>query len=270
MRRQARRGGRGGGVRQFVALVAAGVLLSTSGGEGLSVQYDPILQYGPRGDHYEGLRAVPVGGSDIALLGAHVDYREDSSEWPQSLHLRFYLPPDEESVHVTVRQLRSRSTYYWLDRVLPSAPWAPGNTNEFTWATAPVLARLSSLTLDDLGAVIRLRRPDPGTEEFIAPTVLYHSKAPTEVVGYRFTLKTNARARITCRFYRTGSDSLVHERAQNWERAGSPFTVRWNSTAQPDDWYRLVISGYFANDNTPVHKEINFYHRASLGAEEGV
>ena len=88
----------------LVALAAAPLL----------AQYDPELQYQDRGDRHEGLRPKPVAGYDVALLSARVDYREESDGWPEKLRLRFYLPEPQE-VFVTVRQLRPRSTYYWLD-----------------------------------------------------------------------------------------------------------------------------------------------------------
>ena len=248
-------------VRRSVGELAKAAALATLLTAPLAAQYDPELQYQDRGDRHEGLRPKPVSGYDIALLSARVDYRKAAEGWPEELRLRFYLPRPEE-VFVTVRQLRPKSTYYWLDQVTPREAWRPGAFNDYTWPTATVLKRLPRVTVDDLGAVVRLEREQPGRREQVAPAVLYDADAPAEVPGYRFSLKTNGTAQVTCKIYRDQTE--VFARPQRRERAGSPFTVRWASTGQPDGWYRLVVSGYFESDNSQLDKEIAFYHRARL------
>jgi hypothetical protein len=225
----------------------------------LLAQYDPALQYQNRGNRYEGLKPKPVSGYDIELLSALIGYREPSSTWPQTLHLKFYLPA-AESVFITVRQPRPRTTYYWLDKVVPPAPWRPKALNEFSWPTEPVLRNLPSVTLDDLGAVVRLRQQDPSKKETVAPAALFHTQPPPAAGGYRFTFKTNGTAHVTCKIYR--GDTAVYQRPQNRERAGSPFTVSWNTKDQREGEYRLVLTGYFDN-NDELAKEVVFYHRAA-------
>ena len=225
----------------------------------LLAQYDPALQYQNRGNRFEGLKPKPVSGYDIEVLSALIDYREPSLKWPETLRLRFYLPA-AEPVFVTVRQPRPKTAYYWLDKISPPSPWRPRAFNEFTWPTAPVLRNLTSVTLDDLGVVVRLHQQDPSKRETIAPAALFHTQPPQTVDGYRFTFKTNGTAHVTCKIYR--GDKEVHQRPKNRERAGSPFTVSWESQGQPEGEYRLALSGYF-DDNTPLAKEVVFYHRAS-------
>jgi hypothetical protein len=225
----------------------------------LLAQYDPALQYQNRGNRYEGLKPKPVSGYDIELLSALVDWREPSPAWPQTLHLKFYLPV-AEPVFITVRQPRPKTTYYWLDKVLPPAAWRPGTFNEFTWPTGPVLRNLSSVTLDDLGVVVRLRQQEPSRQERIAPSALFHMQPPPSASGYRFTFKTNGAAHVTCKIYR--GDNEIYKRPENPEKAGSPFTLSWNTQGQPDGEYRIVLSGYF-DDNTILAKEVDFNHRAS-------
>jgi hypothetical protein len=225
----------------------------------LLAQYDPALQYQNRGNRYEGLKPKPVSGYDVELLSALVAYREPSPTWPQAVHLKFYLPA-AEPVFVTIRQPRPKTAYYWLDKVVPPTPWRPRAFNEFTWPTEPVLRKLSSLTLDDLGVVVRLRQKDPGRNEAIAPAALFHTQPPSAATGYRFTFKTNGSAYVTCKVYR--DDKEVYQRRQNRERAGSPFTLNWDAHGQLEGEYRLELSGYF-DDNTPLAKEVRFYHRAS-------
>ena len=225
----------------------------------LLAQYDPALQYQKRGNHYEGLKPKPVSGYDIELLSALVDYREPSSGSPQTLRLKFYHPA-AEPVYVTVRQPRPKTAYYWLDKIVRPASWRPRAFNEFSWPTEPVLKQLISVTPDDLGAVVRLRQEDPSRRETIAPAALFHTQAPKAASGYRFTFKTNGTAYVTGRIYR--GDKEVYQRPQNRERAGSPFTLSWDSKGQPDGEYRLDLSGYFDN-NIELAKEVVFYHRAS-------
>jgi hypothetical protein len=225
----------------------------------LIAQYDPTLQYQNRGNRFEGLKPKPVSGYDIELLSALVDYREPSPAWPPMLHLKFYLPA-AEPVFVTVRQPRPKTAYYWLDKVVPPAPWRPLAINEFTWPTEPVLRKLTSVTMGDLGAVVRLRQQDPSKRERVAPAALFHTQPPSSASNYRFTFKTNGTAFVTCTVYR--GDDVMGQRTQNQEKAGSPFIVDWKSQGQPDGEYRLELTGYFDN-NVELAKEVVFYHRAS-------
>lgn len=238
-----------GGTAAAVLLLAALPLLA---------QYDPALQYQDRGNRHEGLRPKPVSGYDVELLSALVDYREPSAGWPKALRLKFYLPA-EDPVFITVRQPRPKTTYYWLDKVVPP-PWRPRAFNEYSWPTEPVLRALTSMTADDLGVVVRLRQQDPGREETVAPVALFHERPPAAASGYRFTFKTNGRAYVTGKIYR--GDQEVYQRPQNQENANSPFTLSWDSRGQRDGEYRLELSGYF-DDNTPLAKEVRFEHRAS-------
>ncbi len=225
----------------------------------LLAQYDPALQYQNRGNRHEGLRPKPVSGYDIELLSALVDGRAPGPGWPPALRLKFYLPANDK-VFVIVRQPRPRTDYYWLDKVVPPAPWRARSFNEFSWPTEPVLRKLSSFSAGDLGVVVRLRREDPSRAEMVAPAALFAAQPPPAATGYRFTFKTNGTARVSGRISR--SDKEVFRRPQSWERAGSPFTLVWDAQGQPDGEYRLDLSGYF-DDNTPLVKEVRFHHRAA-------
>ncbi len=236
--------------------IAAFLLISLP----LLAQYEPALQYQNRGNRHEGLKTKPVNGYDVELLSALVDYREPSSGWPQTLRLKFYLPA-AEPIFVTVRQPRPKTTYYWLDKVVPPIPWRPRALNEYSWPTEPVLKQLSSVTPDDLGVVVRLRQEDPSKTETVAPAALFHAQPPKTVSGYRFTFKTNGTAHITGKIYQGAKE--VYRRSQNRERAGSPFTLSWDAQRQPEGEYRLELSGYFDNNNIELAKEVVFYHRAS-------
>jgi len=249
--------------RRPAGAVVAGVLvLGIAATTALLSQYEPHLLYQNRGDRHEGLRPGPVGSLDIELVSALAEYREAVQGWPEQVRLRFYLA-DRDSVHVTVRELEYR-TYYWLDKVRRAEPsWQPGAYNEYSWPSRAVLQG-TSLEMYDLGAVVRLRQEGPGKEEWIAPALLYHSMIPgaSEVSHYRFTLKVNGNAQVTCKFDRDGKEA--HVRPQNQEIAAKPFTVRFPSVGQPEGWYRLVLSGFFESDNSGLTKAVHFYHRPQL------
>jgi hypothetical protein len=243
--------------------LACGALASVSIVLGLAsprAQYDPALQFQNRGDRFEGVRTIPVGGSDVELLSALVDHqvRPDTS-WGERVALRFYLPQPEE-VFITVRQLRARSTHYWLDRV--RGTWQPGRVNEYSWPTGPVLQRLPDVRFEDLGTTIRIGRDDPlARTERVLPAVFFTQRPTGPTLAYRFALKTNGRARVTAVVY--ASNVELYRRPDNWEQAGSPFTIVWNVGQAREGWYRLVLTGYFDN-NAPLAKEVVFYHRPSL------
>lgn len=245
--------------RRLRRLAGAGVLaLGLVATTALLSQYEPHLLYQDRGDRHEGLQPSPVGGFDVELISALMEYREDVQGWPERLRLRFYLA-DRVEVHVTVRELEYR-WHYWLDKVRPAEPWKQGTYNEYSWPSQTVL-RETSLEMYDLGAVVRLRKEGSSNEEWVAPALLYHSSIPggREVDHYRFTLKVNGNAQVTCKFDRNGKE--VHARPQNREIAGKPFTVRFPSAGQPEGWYRLVLSGSFESDPSGLTKTVHFYHR---------
>jgi len=233
----------------------------------LAAQDLASLQYQARGNRSEGLRTIAVSGYDVELLSAQVepavpvdapDAKPAQSRWADAVHLRFYLP-DDDKVFITVRQLRSRTTYYWLNNV--KKPFQPGAVNEYDWPTEPVLRRLPDVRLDELGATVRLDQEQPARSERVLPAILFDAATASTAGAYRFQLKTNARANVTATVY--ADDKELYRRPGNWEPANSPFTVRWESGSAPDGWYRLVLSGYFAS-NTPLDKEIRFYHRRDL------
>jgi hypothetical protein len=226
----------------------------------LLAQYDPALQFQNRGDRYEGIRTIPVGGLDVELLSVRVnDTQPDTPSWGEHVGVRFYLP-DPDDVHITVRQLRSRSTYYWLDRV--QGTWTPRSVNEYVWPTAPVLQRLQGVRFDDLGVTVRIGREDPlARTQRVLPVVFFRQRPGELAATYRFAFKTNGRARVSAAVY--ADQEELHRRPDTWEEAGSPFTILWNATGARERWYRLVLTGYFEN-NAPLDKEVVFYHRPAL------
>ena len=229
-------------------------------------QSNQTLLFQNRGDRHEGIRTISVGGSDVELLSARVDNTvQPNASWGERVVLRFYLP-EKQDVFITVRQMRSRSTYYWLDRV--QGTWQPGAVNEYGWPTRPVLLELPDVRIDDLGATVRVGRDDPlARTQRVLPAVVSTQPPAVPTRAYRFVFKTNSRARVGAVVYAESEEQ--YRRPENWEQAGSPFTILWNAGQARERWYRLVLTGYFDN-NTPLDKEILFYHRPSLlGADPG-
>ena len=88
------------------------------------------------------------------------------------------------------------------------------------------------------------------------PAILFDAAAGHAVEAYRFLFKTNSRASISATVY--SGEQVLLRRPANAEAANSPFTVRWEAGKAPEGWYRLVLSGYFFANNTPVDKEVRF------------
>ena len=245
----------------WLGLVLGGCALSCP--PQLHAQLD--LQYQQRGDRYEGVKPKPVSGYDIELISVLADYQEpvEPEGFPKRVTLRFYLPGDE-AVHLTVRELDYRA-YYWLDRVQPVEPWKPGFQNEFTWPTDPVLSQLSpKLALYEIGALVRLNSATSSTIENVAPAVLYHTESPTQIDGYRFTMKTGEDARLIATIIQQDSGQEMDVQKFRRKRAGRPFTIQWDAKAAPPGSYALKITGFSLSTNQSITKEIHFYHQPSL------
>ena len=230
----------------------------------LGAQLD--LQYQKRGDRYEGVKPKPVSGYDIELISVLADYQEpfETEGFPKRVTLRFYLDGDD-AVHFTVRELDYRA-YYWLDKVQPAKPWKQGFQNEFTWPTDPVLNQLRpKLNLYEIGALVRLNNATSSTVEEVAPAVLFHTKPPDQIEGYRFTMKTGEDARLQATFIQQDTGKLIGKPQKfRRKRAGRPFTIEWDAKKAPSGSYALKITGFSLSTNQSINKEIHFFHQPSL------
>ncbi len=223
------------------------------------------LQYQKRGDRYEGVKPKPVSGYDIELISVLADYQEpvETEGFPKRVTLRFYLEGKDE-VNLTIRELDYRA-YYWLDKVQPAKPWKPGFQNMFTWPTDPVLNQLRpKLNLYEIGALVRLNTVTSSTVEEVAPAVLYHTKPPTQIEGYRFTMKTGEDARLLATIIEQDTGQEMDVQKFRRKRAGRPFTIQWDAKSAPQGAYLLKVTGFSLSTNESINKEINFYHQPSL------
>lgn len=228
----------------------------------VSAQTDPALQYQDRGDRFEGVKPDLIASGSIALLAAQVDVPK-SSTWPESMRLRFYLPKASKA-HVVVRELMPIKERYWLDKIRPTARSAA--FHEISWPTATVLKKLTRLTLENLGAVVRLGTAEAKRTERVAPAIL-GDEVSGRVPGYCFTFRTDAPAQLEITIRRDADKKVVFRRQKSREMAGLPFTVCFKAKEQPDGWYRLILDGFFEGDGKPLRQEVVFYHRAELPAE---
>jgi hypothetical protein len=220
---------------------------------------DTHLQYRNRGNRYEGVKPRPVSGYDIELISARVDYKEEVMQMPDRLKVSFYLERPSQ-VHLIVRELDYKY-YYWLDKVQPLKPWRPGLSNVFEWSTRDVIQQLDMLEMYDLGIVARLERPEPSKAERVAPVILYHSQLPSTRNAYLFTFKTSGDVRLTCSIYKEGGSESLFTHVFRRQRGGRSFTVRWQTAAAVEGFYKLVVRGYFLDSNDPIEQTVSFYHQ---------
>jgi hypothetical protein len=148
-----------------------------------------------------------------------------------------------------------------MDKVQPSEPWEAGFGNIFEWPTLEVVRQLEGLKMYDLGVLVRLEKAEPGAVERVAPALFYHSQCPTTVKGYLLTFKTHRNARLECSVYKEGTKAAVFTRSFRRQSGGRPFSVKWTTPHTADGVYKLVINGYFLDDNKPIEQTVTFYHR---------
>lgn len=217
------------------------------------------LDYQKRGDRSEGVKPKPVAGYDLELLSVLVDFREAASVLPSTLRARFFLK-EPLSVHLTVREQRYEH-YYWLDQVIPQSPWKAG-FNEFSWSTGDVLQQIDpKFPIENLGIVARLGNGHASATELVAPAILYHTRLPSTVAAYLFTMKPASDARMKIEVFRATGDGLIWSSAVPLAAGDQPVSIRWPAGSVPAGLYRLVVSGYFLDSNQRFTQTVQFYHQ---------
>ena len=224
--------------------------------------------YQNRGRYNEGTRTNPSNGpAGLDLIAALVDYDELSKSLPANFHAQFFLP-NNEPVYLTIREIKPEY-WYWLDEVKPGSPWRPAAQNSFEWPTATVIRSLNwgtaALTLDRLGATVRVGRLNPGGVEQVLPVALFASRAPAVVDGYRFVFWPAYQMRLKFQVFKAENASPF-DQAQEFKSvlAEQPLAVTWKAREWQDGWYRLVVSGYTLSNNARVDKIIRFYHSRTM------
>src|SRR5262249_55674453 len=150
-----------------------------------------------------------------------------------------------------VREIDNKESY-WLDQVKPKTSWTAGFNNIFEWPTADVLAYIPALKLYDLGIIVRVADPNPTSKDKIASAILYHSRPPMSVSGYKFVFKTNAT--VGFEFAIEDKDGTVPKSqpeprvVRTWPY-NVPLPVKWAaSTARPGKYLLKVIARVLENN----------------------
>src|SRR5262245_7515889 len=115
-----------------VRLLCAAIAVAACFVDSLAQDYG-TLGYTKRGNHWEGLRTVPISGG-IQLLSARVvgqqrrvvPPRNAPYPWDATAFARFWLPEDQQ-ITFTIQQIRPQSSPYVLDRV--DHQWTAGRAN---------------------------------------------------------------------------------------------------------------------------------------------
>jgi hypothetical protein len=227
----------------------------------------PSLEYRNRGNRHEGVRGLPVSGYAIELLSFRALYEEPipTGGLPPQYRVRFFLDK-ETPAYLVVREIDNKESY-WLDQVKPKTSWVAGFNNIFEWPTADVLAHIPALKLYDLGVIVRVADPNPTSKDRIAPAILYHSRHPTSVSGYKFVFKTNAT--VGFEFAIEDKDGTVPKlqpepRVVHRWSYNVPLHVKWDaSTARPGQ-YRLKVVARVLENNEKLTQEVEFVHQPDV------
>jgi hypothetical protein len=244
------------------SLWAAVVLL----GVGAWSQSVPLnLQYKARGDRSEGVIQPKKSGDAIELISAMTDYQEVSSTMPASLAVRFYLK-ELTNAAVSVRGIRVAQDY-WMNNVQPPKNWERGFNNEFRWPTSTVIQQLGMIrNMYDLGVVVCLGPNCETTDDLVvtvAPAILYTSRLPSSISGYRFTFKPITHESLSFNLYQDVNGDAIGSPLESQVYSdvdpGIPFNVALNAPTR-EGWYQLQVSGTKMYSDELVSKVIRFYN----------
>jgi hypothetical protein len=225
------------------------------------------LEYGPRGNRWEGVRALPVSGYAIELLSFRVRYEEPVPSGRIPGHYRVRFPLDRDApAYLVIREIDNKHSY-WLDHVNPETAWSPGFNNIFEWPTADVLAYISDVKLYDLGVIVRVSDPNPRSIERVAPAILYYSTSPTSVSGYEFAFKSNATVSLQFTIEsgdgRLAKSQPVPPTLRKWSY-DVPFSVKWDASNAPPGKYRLKVNARVLENNDKLVQEVEFVHQPKI------
>ena len=208
--------------------------------------------YQERSHRFEGRRRLPVGGTEIELIGAMTENSAPRASLPERLELIFYLQ-DTTDTFVVVRE-RLPQKNYWLDRVSPSRPFLVRSLNRFDWPTAEVL-RPVRLEAWQLMALIRLGYSEPRIREEIAPAQLAAPGSSWQGGVYRLTFRTSRPAEVRAELH--GCDGVVEPRRLTTARR-VPFEIRVRSTETTGADCRLVLQGEMSDNAARLFQSVEW------------
>jgi hypothetical protein len=169
------------------------------------------------------LRQRPVSGG-VDLISATIEYRDRRPpQGLQSCFVGFFLP-EESQVKITVQEPEK------LYRMTPDRVAFDSGFSNFAWPAGAVLEPLN-ISLYDLYAVAEIKESMPLR---IAPVVLYYRNPPADTIkGYRFIIRTGARADFKYRILRSDSSgySTLHAGQLRDQPAGEVL-ITWDGRDQ--------------------------------------
>ena len=68
-------------------------------------------------------------------------------------------------------------------------------------------------------------------------------------------------AKLSYAIYQSKSQEPLLERGLGKQFVGTPFVIFWDSNKAPAGAYKLVVKGYFLNDNRGIRQAVHFYHQ---------
>jgi hypothetical protein len=205
-----------------------------------------------------------VGGEDLVLISAMVDYQEPVERLPDKLQVQFFLEK-ADTVDIRVREIEQKY-FYWLDTVKPTKPWVNGAHNQFSWDTGPVLQVLNSrMNMYALGMVIELTPSSRADiDHQIAPPIFFAEALPSRIAAYRFDLKPGENALLNISIDQgTGTDSVYSTRVRR-AVGGRPVPIIWDVDQADPGFYRLVVEGYFLSTGNSILQRFGFVHQPTL------
>lgn len=218
------------------------------------------LDYQDRGNRWEGIATDSISKSDIELLSALVDYREDWQPLPANCKLQFHLEQTID-VDITVQELRPKHNYK-MNQVIPKLAWQKG-FNSYQWPTSEIIAPLQ-LKITRLGIIARLQQAAKSDVEYITPVLLYHSTPPTNVNGYLFAFKVSDCAILNYVIFQAEEVEPITAGKLGRQSVGEPFVIHWDSSLAKEGFYELIVDGYFLRNDKPIRQSVQFYHKSSF------
>lgn len=136
------------------------------------------LTFQERGNRQEGLVGKDVSRATLTLISATAykeSYRKNQN---QNLHLEFYLP-EQGGLHILGRQTCGKDMYRMKPKVSAKGR---GWYDFYPWPVDEVLGQIQ-LPASCLGMLVR---QEESKENFVSPSIIYHSKRPLMIRDYQF------------------------------------------------------------------------------------
>ena len=217
-----------------------------------------------RGNRYEGLVGLPIGGPSrpgLDLL-SFTGYFE-AFTGNVDLQVRFFLPPWAPQARVVAQEL-TQDRFYRMEsreRRWPSNAWATFGP----WPTGEVIIP-QNVRPSNIGVVVRLDEAPEG-RSLVAPVFVHQSGTAVDFTRYRVQLRP-VRATfgaVDHRLERTGTGAvevIAKQRTTVERPERRPFRIDLGAATLAEGRYRLTVVGHVKNDaSIQVTRQYEFEHR---------